>query len=905
MRKPSLLVAAALLLTTLPLAPAAAQVPDGDPRDLPLFSNEVPRGSGEAVPVEGPAAAAKSIDGNIADWVGESSRFGGTALYSAGELVYQDHLFDAHGPDDGRDAARFEQTDALEDAYSGAYRLDSLAQADAPGELGIPAPDQFSYGDSYGDTDGHQDRLDLQQVRAALSGDTLALLARTTTMTGAGDTGLLVLADTVPGTTEYEVPFNSNLTTNVADVAVFVADGTVRVADLATGAVSSLAGASAVADPSGWNNALESALPLAAIGAADGSVSIAAATGKPDESRSAFADLTMEEFDPGPFGSATPGPTANVANVAFRLGEPVRYWLEKKQALALHDNSIDGFFLALDTQAMNSGASQEWIPSPGYHDRIFYSDPSTNVPQEGGRNGVFQHYGIFLPSAYRSEPVPLQWWLHWRGGDAHSGAAVVPKVFKQFGEDRDTIVVAPSGRGTSTWYVGRGHVDVLQVWKDVLDSFAIDESRVYVTGHSMGGWGSYLLTVLYPDRFAAAAPVAGPVTQGAWTGLDFPGCDNFESGGNTPCYIEANDSRPRDQHTRKLLENVRHVPYAILHGTSDELVPYSGVLRQHERLVQLGYRHRMYSYPGYEHYSHPIADQWAEAAAYLHRFAAPESPSRVTYKRDMPFERATEEVQAGNPNPNLSFSFDSAYWMSELTPADMTTGVASFDGRSLAIPEQPFTAAPDTGAPTAPGQTGPYVITGLQWIDAGSAPAASNAFDITLTGATAVRLDLAGMRIDPAQVIAGAVNTQNALELRLDGAWTVAPNVAIDGEPAAVSLTDGVAAVTVPAGTHSLVITPGVEQPAQIPTVLSLSVTGKGSKRTISATLTEADSGSPLVGETIVFSGNDTQIGTATTDEDGVATIDAPPGWRGNEITFTATFAGNDSYAGSSDSESV
>src|SRR5688500_20371207 len=116
--------------------------------------------------------------------------YGGTVVYSAGELVYQDHLFDAHGPDDGRDAARRAQTDPIEEVYPGAYRIDAMAQADAPGQLGLPTPEQFQYGESYGDAIAPQDRLDLLEVRAALAGTDLALLARTTTMTATRDTAL-------------------------------------------------------------------------------------------------------------------------------------------------------------------------------------------------------------------------------------------------------------------------------------------------------------------------------------------------------------------------------------------------------------------------------------------------------------------------------------------------------------------------------------------------------------------------------------------------------------------------------------------------------------------------------------------------------------------------------------------
>lgn len=891
----ALVAVAALGLAVVP--PALAQLPEGKVTDLPVLSRETLAGTGRLAPVAGPAATPKTADGDISDWIGTPSRYGGTVVYSAGELVYQDHLFDAYGPDDGRDADRLAATGPIEDAAPETYRLDALAQADAPGELGVPAPEQLSYNDSYGDAASHQDSSDLEEVRVALSGTDLALLARTTTMTGPADTALLVLADTQPGSATHEVPFNSGLTTSTGDVALFVSNGGVRVADLATGEVTTAG--TAAASPSGWTNALEATVPLDAVAGGDGTISLAIASGKPQADGSGFDHLAIETNDDQPH--------ANLANVAFRLDEPVRIWFEKEQALALYAQTIDPFFLTLDSARMQAGTSEEYAPGHGYHDRIFLSETSTGVPKERGRDGIFQHYGVYLPASYDGSPAPLQWWLHWRGGNAHTGAAVVPKIFTQLGEDKDTIVVSPSGRGTSTWYVGRGQVDFREVWRDVFDSFSIDADRVYVIGHSMGGWGSYLLTLLYPDRFAAAAPVAGPVTQGAWTGADFDGCDSFKYDDYTPCYIDANGSRPRDQHTRKLLENARHVPYAILHGTSDELVPYSGVVRQTERLAQLGYRYRFYTYPGYEHYSHPVADQWAEVGTYLHRFTRPENPARVTYKRDMSFEIATEEVQSDGAD--LNFDFDSAYWMSELTPVDSVKGVASFDGTSLAIPEQPHVTAPDTGPPTAPGQTGAYVITGLQWLaDPTQRPApASNAFDVTLAGAAAVRLDLARMNVEPYRDIAGTATVSglgslDALDLRLDGGWTAPPAVSIDGSPAHVQLVDGVLHVAVPAGSHDLAIDPA---DGRQDSALAIAVTGKGSGRTITATLTDVGSGAPIAGQPIEFLGDGDVLGTASTGSDGVAMLAAPAGYWGKGVTFTVRFGGNDSFRPSSASQTA
>src|SRR5207248_8600726 len=102
--------------------------------------------------------------------------------------------------------------------------------------------------------------------------------------------------------------------------------------------------------------------------------------------------------------------------------------------------------------ALLHGANETYHPGPGYHDRIFTS--STAISQESGQQGVLQHCGVYLPTAYRPDREwPLQWWFHFRGGNAHIAAAAVPRIFKDMGEDVNSVVVSPDGRGESTWYV--------------------------------------------------------------------------------------------------------------------------------------------------------------------------------------------------------------------------------------------------------------------------------------------------------------------------------------------------------------------------------------------------------------------------------------------------------------------
>jgi hypothetical protein len=338
----------------------------------------------------------------------------------------------------------------------------------------------------------------------------------------------------------------------------------------------------------------------------------------------------------------------------------------------------------------------------------------------------------------------------------------------------------------------------------------VDRRREYISGHSMGGWATYLMTILYPDRFAAGLPASGPVTQGLWTGVDFPGCDDLKAPDGdetTPCFSGVNGGRGRDQWTRPLLENTQWTPLAIFQGTADELVLSTGVTRQAERLQELGYRYRLYHFPAQEHYGPPIVDQWAEGARYEFSFVRPTAPPRLTYIRSMPFERATEEVNSGGVP--LDFDFDSSYWMSGLEPVDSDRGVARFDGQTFGVPDVPHLLLPEAGGPVWPDQLGPYVMVGQRWLDSGLAPAWRNAFQATLAGARAVSLSLEQMRLDPRSPLSGDVTTDSALRLELTGSWPSRLVATVDGQPVQLERAKGKIALTIFPGTHRIELRPG------------------------------------------------------------------------------------------------
>ena len=732
-------IALGAALAALALAPAAHAA------SLPVLGTETPAGTGKLVELKKDKPAAKTLDGRIADWTGTPAGFSGPIVRSRGELIYTDHLFDAYGADDGHDAQYLQQTGPVTDAVPEAYRLGAILQNDPAGEFGLPAPDQVRYHTNYGDLD-MQDKLDLSEVRVSADRDNLWLLARTTTMTSSSDTALLVLLDTAPGDTERTVPFASGLKTKKAELAYLLTGSKGLVADLRTGAITALPAGSVATRPDGWDNAIEARLPVSS-----GSVGIAVATGKPNPAGDGLADLGL-------------GP--HVANVAFRTTEPVREWFDKQQALDLLDGTIDRFFTTADLGALRAGANERFEPAGGYFERDFRS--TDDISSESGENGILQPYGIFFPTGWDpAKATPLQLWLHWRGGSAHAAANVDPGIFRDMGEREHTVVVSPRGRGSSSWYVGRGQVDLEQVWSDIHDRFRFDPLRTYVAGHSMGGFGTYLMTTTHPDWFAAALPASGAVTQGAWTGLDFPGCDDYHYDDYSPCYIQANDGDARAEHTRKLVANLRNIPLAIYQGTEDELVPSSGVLRQVEPLIEAGYRHRLYLFHTQEHYGPPIWDQWAEGADYMHKFVRPAIPAQIVHVRDMPFEHAVERINSGGAKLDFDFGHDA--WLKHLEPVDDVAGQATFDGTTAAAPEQPHLLEPEAGGPTGTDQAGPWTMTGLAWLDdpVNAKPAPANSFTAKLTGARGATLDLDAMGMKAGQAVTGTVTADHAVELTL------------------------------------------------------------------------------------------------------------------------------------------
>ncbi len=123
-------------------------------------------------------------------------------------------------------------------------------------------------------------------------------------------------------------------------------------------------------------------------------------------------------------------------------------------------------------------------------------------------------YQIHAPSRVsRQNSLPVVIYLHGSaecGDDNEKQIKVLgPRSFAKRAQKRPCILVVPQAPRGNSWAGTTGDV-VLELIDDLLKEVAVaDKKRVYLTGFSLGGMGTWHLLGMRPDLFAAAIPVAG------------------------------------------------------------------------------------------------------------------------------------------------------------------------------------------------------------------------------------------------------------------------------------------------------------------------------------------------------------------------------------------------------------
>jgi len=157
-------------------------------------------------------------------------------------------------------------------------------------------------------------------------------------------------------------------------------------------------------------------------------------------------------------------------------------------------------------------------------------------------NGQSIRYLLYLPKEYETKQGkwPLMLFLHGRGESQGPLSTVKkwgPPRLIEHGVSFPYVVVSPQcPPAPESWSNPRQQALLVALLDHITQSLRIDTDRVYLTGLSMGGFGSWRLAADHPERFAAVVPICG---------------------GGQPSYAE----------------RLKWLPIWVWHGTADPTVP--------------------------------------------------------------------------------------------------------------------------------------------------------------------------------------------------------------------------------------------------------------------------------------------------------------------------------------------
>lgn len=199
-------------------------------------------------------------------------------------------------------------------------------------------------------------------------------------------------------------------------------------------------------------------------------------------------------------------------------------------------------------------------------------------------------YLLNLPEGYRQNDTknwPLILFLHGageRGNDLKKVAVHGPPKLASTEESlKPFIVISPQCPEGERW-----DPNILIHFLDhVIENYKVDEKRIYLTGLSMGGYGTWSLVSKYPSRFTAAAPICG---------------------GWDPISIQLSRRAAR--------EEISKLPVWNFHGLKDTVVPPQRSEVMVQAMTKIGGDIRYTKYPDAGHdswtatYSNPKLYEW-------------------------------------------------------------------------------------------------------------------------------------------------------------------------------------------------------------------------------------------------------------------------------------------------------
>ncbi|MET1053712.1 MAG: alpha/beta hydrolase-fold protein [Pedobacter sp.] len=237
-------------------------------------------------------------------------------------------------------------------------------------------------------------------------------------------------------------------------------------------------------------------------------------------------------------------------------------------------------------------------------------------------DGSLQYYAV-TPKLGTTQPGDAMFFsVHGAGVEAIGQA----KAYKS--KDWGTVVTPTNRRPRGFNWEDWGRLDALEVLGQATTMFKPDLQRIYLTGHSMGGHGTWFLGATYPDKWASIAPCSGYPTLKGYGSADglIP-----ESGSTAMESMLIRASNQSD--VIKLAQNYKSLGVYILHGDSDKVVSVNYARQMKKVLADFHTDYSYYEYPGGEHWFGDQSVDWKPIYDFFkwHKLAADSSVNHIDF----------------------------------------------------------------------------------------------------------------------------------------------------------------------------------------------------------------------------------------------------------------------------------
>lgn len=214
-------------------------------------------------------------------------------------------------------------------------------------------------------------------------------------------------------------------------------------------------------------------------------------------------------------------------------------------------------------------------------------------------DGSLQYYAVAPQTGAPNTNSALFFSVHGAGVEAIGQA----RAYKA--KDWGNLVAPTNRRPRGFNWEDWGRLDALEVLAMAKETFKPHPQRIYLTGHSMGGHGTWFLGATYPDKWAAIAPCAGYPTLKGYGSADGLIPDSSAIPVEQVLLRSGNQSD-----VIKLAQNYKPLGVYIFHGDSDRTV--SVEYARQMRKVLSGFHPDMsyYEYPGGSHWFGDESVDW-------------------------------------------------------------------------------------------------------------------------------------------------------------------------------------------------------------------------------------------------------------------------------------------------------